>query len=543
MNEAQPLLANGARHSPEYLPRPFCFFVPHVKAERCVLPKTEALQMSFEKLDAHNLKLASLDHALSILGADEATNMPTGGGEQRAQSMATLSAMRHELASAPSVADWIDGAQNEELDEDQRTGLAEFERQYLHLTCLSPDFVHRRTQTAMRCEQLWRDLRPTGDWKAFAPALEKVVALAREEAQLRADATGLAPYDAMMEQYDPGNRTADIDPLFSKLKTDLSAFLPEALGAQEQRLAKRPLKPLGGPFPIENQQALGLAAMSAVGFDFTHGRLDQSLHPFCGGVPTDVRMTTRYNGEDFLPGLMGVLHETGHAQYEQGLPRNNAHWPHNQARGMGAHESQSLFVEMQLVRNPHFWRWAMQLVGKHLGKGVFDGWEVEDILAQVNLVRPGLIRVDADEVTYPMHVIMRYEMEQELIAGTLEVADIPAAWHEKMTQYLSLSTIDNMADGPMQDVHWPAGLFGYFPSYTLGAMMAAQQWAAMEKELPDVEADIEKGDFSALNQWRKKNIWDIGARLSTPDLMIAVTGETLNPDYFMTHLKKRYLGS
>ncbi len=505
--------------------------------------KQKAPQMSFETLDAHNLKLTGLDHALAILGVDEATNMPTGGGQQRAQTMAMLSAMRHEMASAPEIGDLIAVAREEELTPDQQAGLAEFKRQYLHLTALSPNFVRHRTQTTMRCEQLWRELRPSGDWSAFAPALEKVVALAREEAQLRSEASGLAPYDAMMEQYDPGNRTADINPVFSKLKANLAEFLPEALISQEKRLADRPLKPLSGSFAIEKQKALGLAAMEAVGFDFTHGRLDQSHHPFCGGVPTDVRMTTRYNDESFLPGLMGVLHETGHAQYEQGLPRENAHWPHNQASGMGAHESQSLFVEMQLARSPAFWRWAGELVSNHLGKELFDGWDVEDILAHVNLVKRGLIRVDADEVTYPMHVILRYEMEQDLISEKLKVADIPEVWNEKMNQYLSLSTKDNLADGPMQDVHWPAGLFGYFPSYTLGAMMAAQQWAAMENDLPDIENDIEKGDFSTLNQWRSEKIWKRGARLSTPELMVAVTGETLNPDYFMAHLKKRYLGA
>ncbi len=343
-----------------------------------------------------------------------------------------------------------------------------------------------------------------------------------------------------MEQYDPGNRMADIDLIFARLKTELQSILPEALENQKARQRERPLKPLTGPFPVDQQRALGLAAMKQVGFDFTHGRLDQSHHPFCGGVPSDVRMTTRYDDNNFLPGLMAVLHETGHAQYEQGLPRENDHWPHNLARGMGAHESQSLFVEMQLARSPAFWRWAVGLVNSHLD-GVFSGWEVEDVLAHVNRVEPGLIRVDADEITYPMHVILRYELEQDLIAGKLKTADIPEVWDEKMQQYLGLSTADNMRDGPMQDVHWPAGLFGYFPSYTLGAMMAAQQWAAMEKDLPEAEADLARGDFSAINDWRQQKIWQHGARYSTPELMIRATGEALNPDYFISHLKRRYL--
>jgi carboxypeptidase Taq len=512
--------------------------VPDLNAQTFLLKRTP--EMSFEELDKHNKTLASLDHALAILGADEATNMPSGGGEKRAEAMATLSGMRHKQASAPEIGEMILRAEDEDLSTDARIGLDEFKRQYLHLTCLPPEFVEERTKTAMQAEQLWRQLRPQGDWKTFAPALEEVISLAREEAQIRAAATSLSPYDAMMEQYDPGNRMADIDPIFARLKTELASLLPQALEKQKARHKERPLKPLTGPFPVDQQRALGLAAMKQVGFDFTHGRLDQSHHPFCGGVPSDVRMTTRYDDNDFLPGLMGVLHETGHAQYEQGLPKENDHWPHNLARGMGAHESQSLFVEMQLARSPAFWRWAIGLVNQHLDD-VFSGWEVEDVLAHVNRVEPGLIRVDADEITYPMHVIMRYELEQALIAGKLKTVDIPEAWDEKMQQYLGLSTTDNLRDGPMQDVHWPAGLFGYFPSYTLGAMMAAQQWAAMEKDLPEAEGDLARGDFSAINDWRQQKIWQHGARYSTPELMKKATGEPLNPDYFMAHLKKRYL--
>ncbi len=497
--------------------------------------------MSFEKIDQLNQTLAALEHAIAMLHADEATFMPAGGGEKRAEAVAALSAIAHQKASAPEIADWIAQARQQELDADQQLGLNEFERLYQHLTCLPSQFVRTRTKTSMVCEQLWRQLRPQGNWKNLVPALNEVVQLVREEAQMRAEASGLLPYDAMMEQYDPGNRVADIDPVFEQLKDFLTGFIPEALELQQQRQKKRPPKPLGGSFGVDRQRALGLAVMEKLGFDFAHGRLDTSHHPFCGGVPSDVRMTTRYEAENFLPGLMGVLHETGHALYEQGLAKKNAHWPHNKARGMGVHESQSLFVEMQLARSLPFWRWAMGLVDKHLD-GVFDGWEVQDVLAQVNVIRRGLIRVDADELTYPLHVILRYELEQDLVAGSLEVNDIPEAWHAKMRQYLGLGTLDNPTDGPMQDVHWPAGLFGYFPSYTLGAMMAAQQFAALEKQLPNAPEQIERGDFSAVNRWRKDNIWNEGARLSTPELMKKATGETLNPEYFTNHLKRRYLG-
>ena len=496
--------------------------------------------MSFQKLDELGHKLEALEHALSILGADEATHMAPGGGEKRAEAMSNLAGMYHEQATAPEIADWIAEAETENLTEDGRLALRELKRTYTNATCLPTEFVRRRTQATMLSEQLWRELRAKSDWQGFKPALEGVVKLVREEAQLRSEALKLAPYDALMEQYDPGNRVAAITPVFDRLKSFLKGFLPEALAAQNRRLTQRPLKAFAGPYTVEAQRELGLAAMQAVGFDFHHGSLAVSHHPFCGGVPTDVRMTTRYRTDEFLSSLMGVLHETGHALYEQGLPPEWSHWPLGKARGMGVHESQSLFVEMQLAHSPEFWEFMLPQVHKYLGQDAIRGWDIEDVLNKVNHVERGFIRVDADEVTYPLHVILRFELEQDLVNGKLEVADLPEAWDAKMNEYLGLSTLDNPKDGPMQDVHWPGGAFGYFPSYTLGAMMAAQQWAALEKAVPHVREDIRKGDFDALNDWRRKNIWLQGSRWSTPELMEKATGEALNADYFIAHLKKRY---
>lgn len=494
--------------------------------------------MSFQKLDELGHRLEALGHALAILGADEATQMAVGGGEARAEAMATLAGMHHRMATAPEIADWIDAAEGEALNEDQAAALREFRRQHLNLTCLPPEFVERQMRTRMRCEQLWRDLRARNDWAGFQPALEGVVDLVREEAQMRAEALKLDPYDALMEQFDPGNRVADVGPVLEELKTFLVDFVPRALDVQEKRLAKRPLKALSGTYPVDRQRELGLGLMAAVGFDVTHGSLSVSHHPFCGGVPTDVRITTRYRTTEFLSALMGVLHETGHALYEQGLPREWAHWPLGKARGMAIHESQSLFVEKQIGRNPAFWTWALPMVERHLG----EDWSLDDILPHVHRVERGLIRVDADEVTYPLHVILRFELEQDLVAGRLEVADLPEAWDARMQAYLGLSTIDNPADGPMQDVHWPSGAFGYFPSYTLGAMIAAQQWAAIEREHPDVSADFAEGRFDRVNDWRRERIWSQGSRWSTPELIERATGEPLNADHFRRHLEARYGG-
>ena len=494
--------------------------------------------MSFQKLDDLCRRLDALDHALAILGADEATHMAPGGGEARAEAMAVLAGMHHRQATAPEIADWIDAAEQETLSEDQRAALREFRRVHTNLTCLPAEFVERQTRTRMRCEQLWRELRPRNDWAGFLPALDAVVELTREEAQRRAQVLKLDPYDALIEQYDPGGRTADIAPLFDELKGFLVDFVPRALEVQAKRLETHPLRALSGSYAIEKQRELGLAMMAAVGFDVTRGSLSVSHHPFCGGVPSDVRITTRYRSDEFLSALMGVLHETGHALYEQNLPSEWAHWPLGNARGMAMHESQSLFVEKQIGRNPAFWRWALPVVERHLG----ESWSQDDILGHILHVERGLIRVDADEVTYPLHVILRFEIEQELIAGRLDTADLPEAWDRRMRDYLGLSTLDSPADGPMQDVHWPSGAIGYFPSYTLGAMIAAQQWAAMSRDLPDIDARLAEGRFDAINEWRRERVWSAGSRWSTPELIEKATGEPLNAAYFRDHLERRYGG-
>ena len=492
--------------------------------------------MSFTALDAHCRSLGALEHALAILGADEATHMASGGGEKRAEAMAGLSGMLHRQATDPKVRDWIEAAKAENLDEAGRAAVRELERTYVNAVCLPSDFVVRQTMTRMRCEQLWRTARSEGDWAGFAPSLEGVVALVREEAAMRAEALKLAPYDALMEQYDPGNRAADIDPVFADLKGFLKGFVEEALEVQSERLAKAPKTVLAGNYPVESQRALGLELMQAVGFDMNRGSLSVSHHPFCGGVPTDVRLTTRYRTDEFLSALMGILHETGHGLYEQNLPQETAHWPSARARGMAMHESQSLFVEKQIGRNPAFWAFALPKVGEHLGEKL----TLDELLPHLHHVGRGMIRVDADEVTYPLHVILRYELEQDMLAGRIEVRGLPEAWDAKMRDYLGLSTLDNPKDGPMQDVHWPAGAFGYFPSYTLGAMMAAQQFEAIKRVHPDVNDSIAAGDFTTVNDWRRENIWSVASMKSTPQIMRDATGEALNAAQFIAHLKERY---
>ncbi len=492
--------------------------------------------MSFAKLDAHCRSMQALEHALAILGADEATMMAPGGGESRAEAMAGLSGMLHRQATDPEVRDWLEAAKTESLDAEQKAALTELERSHINATCLPSDFVEQQTLTRMRCEQTWRQARAANDWAGFAPSLESVLVLVREEAAMRADVLGLAPYDALMEQYDPGNRMADIDTVFARLKGFLKGFVEEALAVQAERRANAPAAELSGSYPVENQRALGLAMMEAVGFDMACGSLSVSHHPFCGGVPTDVRLTTRYRTDEFLSALMGILHETGHGLYEQNLPKAWAHWPSGKARGMAMHESQSLFVEKQIGRNPAFWRFALPHVERHLGEAL----SLETLLPHIHHVGRGLIRVDADEVTYPLHVMLRYDLEKDLVGGQLDVRDLPDAWDAAMRENLGLSTTGNHRDGPMQDVHWAGGAFGYFPSYTLGAMLAAQQFAAIKALHPDIDDLIAAGNFSVVNDWRRANVWSKASMVSTPDIMTNATGEPLDARHFIAHLQARY---
>jgi carboxypeptidase Taq len=488
--------------------------------------------MSFAKLDELCRIHSAIDHAQSILGADEATHMAPGGGEERAAAMGRLAAMSHEMLTSPQVGDWIAAARQESLDAERQAAVREFARVHANMTALTSQFVERQTNARMRCEQLWRKLRPKGDWKSFEPALAELVALAREEAALRGAALGLDPYDALIEQHDPGSRAGEIEKIFAELKGFLVGFVPKAEEIGGSRRIPNGVR----EYAVGAQRELGIELMRAVGFDFEHGSLSVSVHPFCGGVPSDVRITTRYRGDDFLSALMGVLHETGHALYEQNLPGKWRHWPSGRARGMAMHESQSLFSEKQVGRNPAFWRFALPIVRERLGVD----WSLEDILAAVLAVKRGLIRVDADEVTYPLHVILRFELECELISGRLAVADIPEAWDEKMKTNFGLSTIDNPKDGPMQDVHWAAGIFGYFPSYTLGALLAAQQWQAVHRAMPDIDSDIAAGRFDRINDWRRENIWSKASIHSADEITHAATGSSLSAQPFIEHLKARY---
>jgi carboxypeptidase Taq len=365
--------------------------------------------------------------------------------------------------------------------------------------------------------------------------LKEVVRLTRKQAALLSDKLGLSKYDALMDRYEPGMRAAEVDRVFGVVKT----WLPDLIKRVREKQAKETVVAAKGPFPIAAQKALCERVMKLLQFDFSGGRLDVSTHPFSGGVPEDVRLTTRYSEDDFEKSLMGTIHETGHGRYEQNRPRAWLGLPVSEARSMAIHESQSLSFEMQLGRSRGFLQQLAPLLREYLGDQ--PAFETENLVKLYTRVRPDFIRVDADEVTYPAHVILRYEIERPLIEGTIEVDDIPHLWDAGMMKLLGVDTRGNYKNGPMQDIHWTDGAMGYFPCYTLGAMYAAQWFATIRAKRPGVDDEIARGELSGVFDWLKANIWDNASRYETDELCRRASGGPLDPAHFKTHLETRYL--
>lgn len=490
---------------------------------------------NYQQLTRTFQRLSRFSHLSAIAGWDMAAMMPPGGSQARGEALAELGVLQHQILTDKNVAIWLEGAQQENLTDDERANLREMARAYSQAALLPESLVEAKSLAGNRCEHAWRTQRKNNDWQGFAPNLKEVVRLSREEAKIRAEASGGSRYDALLDIYEPGMTSQRLDVLFA----DLKSWLPDLLQTVVDKQASRKLINPQGPFPTESQRELGLQAMTMLGFDFNGGRLDVSTHPFCGGVPEDVRITTRYDENDLLSALFGVIHETGHARYEQNLPRQWAGQPIAQARSMGIHESQSLFFEMQLGRSAAFLKQILPHIGQRFGAQ--PAFTLDNFIAWSQTVERGFIRVDADEVSYPAHVILRYEIERALIDGDIEVDDIPGLWNEKMQQYLGLSTEGNYRNGCMQDIHWTDGGFGYFPSYTLGAMYAAQLFQAARRALPDLDGHLNEGNFSPLFGWLSQNVWQHGSRYSTSELIVNATGEDLNARYFREHLTARYL--
>ncbi|WP_029013706.1 carboxypeptidase M32 [Niveispirillum irakense] len=489
---------------------------------------------AYHALEAHFARRSALQGALGILNWDSRTMMLPAASPARADQIAALEGAVHSALLDPHLPDWLAAADDDfGLDEWQRANLAEMKREVDLAQALPADLVEANARAASQCEIIWRTAKAEKDFRLLLPSLSVVLDRQREIAAALAGTLGCGLYDALHEQYEPGSRVAEFGPLFD----DYAAFLPGFLAAAEERQAAEPAPdPFEGPFPLETQRRMAADLAARIGFT---GRLDASLHAFCGGATGDVRITTRFDEDNFFKALKSALHETGHALYEMARPAAWQSQPVGLARGLGVHESQSLTFDMQVGRHPAFLEWLAPYLARTFGREG-EAWSADNLRRRFRQVQRSFIRVDADEVTYPAHVILRWRLEQALIEGQMELADLPDAWNQGMRDLLGITPPDD-ALGCMQDIHWPSGAWGYFPTYTLGAMMAAQLFDTARKELPDLEGQIGRAEFGDLVAWLGDKVHRWGRRLSTRELMVQATGKPLDAAIFKAHLQARYL--
>jgi carboxypeptidase Taq len=469
----------------------------------------------------------------AVLGWDERTYMPHEGSAHRAEQMALVARLTHEMATAPRVGELLAAVEGGPLDEDAAANVREIRRAYDRAVKLPPELVEELARTTTRAQQVWQEARAANNFAAFRPWLEKIVALKRREAD--AIGYGASPYDALLDEYEPGATAAEITQVFAALRDDLVPLVQAVLGSGK----KAPHDILEREYPVEAQRAFGEAAAKAIGFDFAAGRLDVTTHPFCSGIgPGDCRITTRYNPRHFNESFFGVLHEAGHGIYEQGLAAEQFGTPLGSACSLGIHESQSRLWENQVGRGGPFWEHffprAQQAFPAALGDVSLDRW-----LFAINDVRPSFIRVEADEATYNMHIILRFELEQALLAGDLKPADAPSAWNEKFQQFFGL-TPPTDAQGCLQDIHWSMGGLGYFPTYTLGNLYAAQLMEAARRDLGDPDDDFRKGEFGRLKAWLNEKVHRPGQRWRPGELCRRVTGRPLSHKPLIAYLRGKY---
>ena len=493
---------------------------------------------AYAALERRFARLHQLGEASSLLGWDRQVMMPPGAAEARGETLSALAGLSHEMLVDDRVGDWLEAADDEltgaEPDPWRSANLREMRRRRLHATAVSSDLVEALALAENRGDMAWRKARADDDFAGFLPALDEMLKLQRALGQALGEALERPAYDALMDRFEPAADSASITAMFDELAAFLPDFLDAVLARQEPPPAPQ------GPFPIDAQRALGERLMGAVGFDFERGRLDVSLHPFCGGGDDDIRITTRYDEADYASALMGVLHETGHALYEQGRPPAWRAQPVGAARGMALHESQSLLLEMQVCRGPEFIGYAAPMIRDAFGAdGSAAEWSDAALRRRAIQVRRGLIRVDADEVSYPLHVILRFRLEQAMLDGSLPAADLPEAWRDGMRSLLGVAPATD-AEGCLQDIHWADGAWGYFPSYTLGALAAAQLFQAAVAAEPDIPQRIAKGDFAPLLGWLRANVHGKASLLSSDGLIREATGAPLSTQAFLAHLRRRY---
>jgi len=487
-------------------------------------------------LRQHSLEISHLHSIGHLLGWDQRTQIPPKGHDHRHNQFALLARWIHQRATDPRLAEMLTAVEGSDLVRDplsvESVNVREWRRDYDRASKIPQELAVALAQASSEGETVWERTRPQSDWPAFRPYLERLVDLKRQEAE----ALGYEEeaYDALLDEYEPGETAAALAPVLAQVRDGLVRLLDAIQGSR-----RRPDSSiLHRHFPRADQERFARMAAAAVGYDLQAGRLDPTAHPFSSGIgPGDVRITTRYDENYFSMAFFGVLHETGHALYDQGLPPE--HWgaPRGEAVSLGIHESQSRLWENLVGRSREFWRFFYPEAQKTFP--ALDGVSLAAFHFAINEVKPDLIRTEADEITYNLHILLRFELERALMRGDLKVADLPGAWNEKMQAYLGLTPPDHHR-GVMQDVHWSGGHFGYFPTYALGNLYAAQFFARAQKDLGDLSEHCADGDFAPLLKWLRDKVHRQGKRFRPQELVRAVTGEAPNPQYLMDYLTKKF---
>jgi carboxypeptidase Taq len=486
----------------------------------------------YEQLEQEFRRLHAFRGALSLLRWDAAVMMPRGSADVRGEQLAALETEHHALLTTPKVARLLERAEAgaSQMEDWPLANLREMRRQRDHAIATPPSLISRLAKATARAEVFWVEAKKANDFKLLAPHLEEVVHLVRDKAALLGQARGLAPYDALVDGFTPGISAADIDTIFKAL-----SLINQAIEVQ----AAHAPTPLSGKFSASRQRTLAVEVLKALGFPFDRGRLDESEHPFTEGVPGDIRVTTRFDSIDPFSGLLGAVHETGHAMYDLGLPLKWRDQPVGRDRGLALEESQSLLFEMNLCRSRSFVKYLRPLLEKYLQVSGPE-WEEANLYRLLIRVRRSCIRMDADELTYPVHIMLRYDLEKKMLEGSLPVADLPEAWNANLEQRLNIRPPSDV-EGCLQDIHWAVGHFGYFPSYALGAVIAGQLNEAMRAARPALDEEIAAGQFGGVMEWLRDNVHGIGARLPVQELIKQATGKPLTAAAYLRYLETKYL--
>ncbi len=499
------------------------------------MPNVDA---TYRDLLAHLRGAAVLGSCASVLGWDEQTYLPSAGADHRAEQLATLAGLTHERATSPRIGELLTELEHSgslgEPTSPMAVNVREARHSYDRVTKLPRALVEELSRTTTLSQTAWVSARKKSDFAEFQPWLEKMVGLKRQQAEALGYSGGV-PYDALLDEFEPGASSCEIAATFAPLRDELVKLVDAIKGS-----SRRPnVSLLTRRFPLDAQRRFAEDAAKQIGFDFDAGRLDVAAHPFCSGMgPGDCRLTTRYNEQHFPGAFFGVLHEAGHGLYEQGLDRAAFGSPMGETVSLGIHESQSRLWENFVGRSRTFWQHFFAPAQQTFPEAL-TGVGLDDWYAAINDVRPSFIRVEADEVTYNLHIMLRFELEQPLISGDLKPADVPAAWNEKFTRSFGLTPPD-AARGCLQDIHWSAGLIGYFPTYSLGNMYAAQFYDAAQRDLGDLPAQFARGEFRPLLDWLRKNIHSRGKQLRAGELVQRVTGSPLSHQALMAHLHRKF---